>query len=83
MGMTDLGRSGWGNGWVQAPAYDESIREAVVPAVPGAPLTTSASADDPALIDLVHPDVPRTLEMLDQAGSMPPMRLRPPSRSRA
>jgi hypothetical protein len=79
MGMTDLGRAGWGNGWVQAPAYDEEHPEELsYRPFPVAPyMTTSASADDPALIDLVHPDVPRTLEMLDQAGSMPPMRLRP------
>ena len=79
MGMTDLGRSGWGNGWVQAPAYDEEHPEELsYRPFPVAPyMTASASADDPALIDLVHPDVPRTLEMLDQAGSMPPMRLRP------
>ena len=26
---------------------------------------------------MIHPDVSKTLEMLDQAGSMPPMKLRP------
>jgi gamma-glutamyltranspeptidase len=40
-------------------------------------MTETASADDPALAKMVHPDVAKTLELLDQAGSMPPMKLRP------
>ena len=40
-------------------------------------LTQTASADDPALVAMVHPDVAKTLELLDSAGGMPPMRLRP------
>ena len=30
-----------------------------------------------ALAKMIHPDVARTLELLDQAGSLPPMHLRP------
>jgi hypothetical protein len=40
-------------------------------------MTQTASADDPALVRMVHPDVAKTLELIDQAGGMPPMRLRP------
>jgi uncharacterized protein YcbK (DUF882 family) len=72
----------WGvphDGWVGAPAYDEEHPEELsYRPFPIAPyLTATPSADDPALARLVHPDVSKTLELLDQAGSMPPMRLRP------
>ena len=40
-------------------------------------LTETASADDPALARLVHPDVARTFDMLDDEGRILPMRLRP------
>ena len=40
-------------------------------------MTETASADDAALVKLYHPDVAKTLELLDQGGAMPPMRLRP------
>jgi len=71
--------AGFSNGWVQAPAYDEEHPEELsYRPFPVAPyMTQTASADDPALTQMSHPDVARTLEMLDQAGSMPPMRLRP------
>ena len=62
-----------------APAYDEEHPEELsYRPFPIAPfLTATASADDPALARMVHPDLAKTLEMLDQAGSAPPMRLRP------
>ena len=45
---------------------------------PIAPLmTTTASADDPVLATMSHPDFARTFDLLDQAGAMPPMHLRP------
>ncbi|MEQ1615818.1 MAG: DUF882 domain-containing protein, partial [Hyphomicrobiaceae bacterium] len=80
MGITDIiGRPGFGNGWVQAPAYDEEHPDEMsyrpFPVTPY--MTATASADDPALAHMIHPDVSKTLDMLDQAGSMPPMRLRP------
>ncbi len=76
MPLTD---QGWGNGFVLAPAFDEEHPEELsYRPFPIAPLlTASPSADDPALVTMQHPDIVRTLEMLDQAGSMPPMRLRP------
>jgi len=64
---------------VPAPAYDEEHPEELsYRPFPIAPfLTATASADDPALAGLVHPDLPRILEMMDQENSAPPMRLRP------
>ena len=63
----------------QAPDFDEDHPEELsYRPFPIAPLMTlTASPDDPALATMIHPDVARTLELLDQAGSMPPMRLRP------
>ena len=71
--------NGWANGFVQAPAYDEEHPEELsYRPFPIAPLMTqTSSADDPALIQLVHPDFKRALELLDQAGGQPPMHLRP------
>ncbi len=64
---------------VPAPAYDEEHPEELsYRPFPIAPfLTATASADDPALAGLVHPDLPRILEMMDQENTAPPMRLRP------
>ena len=78
--LTDPGQ-GWGNGFVQAPAFDEEHPEELAyRPFPIAPLMTeTASADDPALVTLHHPDAARSLEMLDAAGAMLPMRLRPSS----
>ena len=69
--------------FVPAPAYDEEHPEELsYRPFPIAPfLTATASVDDPALARIVHPDLSKTLEMLDQAGSVPPMRLRPGSQT--
>jgi len=40
-------------------------------------LTETPSPDDPVLAQMVHPDVAKTFELLDQADALPPMRLRP------
>lgn len=76
---------GWGNGFVQAPAFDEEHPEELsYRPFPIAPLlTVTASADDPALMQMTHPDVARTFDLLDSAGSMPPMRMRPPTQMAA
>jgi hypothetical protein len=68
---------------VPAPAYDEEHPEELsYRPFPIAPfLTETASVDDPALARIVHPDLAKTLEMLDQAASVPPMRLRPGSQT--
>jgi uncharacterized protein YcbK (DUF882 family) len=65
--------------FVPAPAWDEEHPEELsYRPFPIAPLlTATASLDDPALARMVAPDLNKTLEMLDQGGSVPPMRLRP------
>jgi uncharacterized protein YcbK (DUF882 family) len=65
--------------FVPAPAYDdEHPEELSYRPFPIAPfLTATASGDDPALAQMVHPDFAKTLELLDQPGSALPMRLRP------
>lgn len=77
--LSDAGRFGWGTGWVRAPEFDDEHPEELsyrpFPITPY--LTETASPHDPALVELRHPDVSKTLEMLDQAGSAPPMKLRP------
>ena len=65
--------------WARAPEYDEEHPEELsyrpFPILPF--LTTTASPHDPALAQLVHPDTARTLELLNDEGSVPPLRLRP------
>jgi uncharacterized protein YcbK (DUF882 family) len=69
--------------FVPAPAYDEEHPEELsYRPFPIAPfLTATSSVDDPALARMRHPDLAKTLEMLDQVGSIPPMRLRPGSQT--
>ena len=77
--LTDAAASGWGNGFVAAPAFDEEHPEELsYRPFPIAPLLTlSSSVDDPVLARLTAPDVARTIELIDQAGAALPMRLRP------
>ena len=71
------GRFGWGSGWVAAPAYDEEHPEELsYRPFPIGPLLT-ASPREPVFADLVHHDVSRTIDMLDQPGSALPLRFRP------
>ena len=64
---------------VPAPEYDdEHPEELSYRPFPIAPfLTVTASADDPALSGMVHPNLGKILETLDQETVAPPMRLRP------
>jgi len=64
---------------VAAPAYDEEHPEELsYRPFPIAPLlTATASADDPALAVMVHPNLSKVLELMDQDYITPPMRLRP------
>ena len=64
---------------VPAPEYDdEHPDELSYRPFPIAPfLTMTASADDPALSGMVHPNLGKILETLDQEYAAPPMRLRP------
>jgi hypothetical protein len=74
---------GRGTTFVPAPAFDEEHPEELsYRPFPVAPfLTATASVDDPALARMVHPDLGKTLEFLDLAGSVPQMRLRPGSQT--
>jgi uncharacterized protein YcbK (DUF882 family) len=64
---------------VAAPAYDEEHPEELsYRPFPIAPLlTATASVDDPAFAVMVHPDLRKVLELLEQEHTTPPMRLRP------
>ena len=64
---------------VTAPAYDEEHPEELsYRPFPIAPfLTATASVDDPALAVMVHPDLGKVLELMDQEYVTPPLRLRP------
>jgi uncharacterized protein YcbK (DUF882 family) len=68
-----------GTGYVAAPAFDpEHPEELAYRPFPLAPLmTASASPDDPVLAKLSHPELARTLEVIDDVGAVQPMRFRP------
>ena len=65
--------------WVPAPEFDDDHPEELsYRPFPVAPLLTqSESADDAALAKITHPDLMRTLDLLDEKEIVLPMRLRP------
>lgn len=65
--------------WVHAPEFDEDHPEELsYRPFPLAPLlTATASPDDPALAQLTHPDVAKAIELIDDEGTILPMRMRP------
>jgi uncharacterized protein YcbK (DUF882 family) len=65
--------------FIAAPAFDDDHPEELAyQPFPILPLMTETpSADDPALARMVHPNVARTLDMIDDEGRILPMRLRP------
>jgi uncharacterized protein YcbK (DUF882 family) len=71
--------SGANGRWAPAPEFDDDHPEELsYRPFPVAPLLTeSASADDAALVKLVHPNLERTLDLLDDKQIVLPMRLRP------
>lgn len=77
--VTDMSPESLGNGWVQAPEFDEDHPdELAYRPFPLAPLLTEeADADGPQFAALKHPDVAQTLELLDGEGAVLPMRFRP------
>lgn len=77
--VTDMNPNGLGNGWAEAPAFDEDHPEELAyRPFPLAPLLTdNAEARDAPLADLQRPDVAATLDALDDAGRIPPMKFRP------
>ncbi len=70
--------NGFSDGWAPAPEFDDDHPDEVsYRPFPIAPLLTeSASADDVALVKLVHPDIARTLDLLDDRPVVLPLRLR-------
>ena len=74
---SDIGRfAGTGN-WSAAPAYDdEHPEELSYRPFPIGPLLTH-TAEDPVMSELIHHDVARTVDMIDQPGSVLPLRFRP------
>lgn len=77
--LSETDSASWRTSWAPAPEFDdEHPEELSYRPFPIAPfLTQSSSPDDRALVALVHPDVARTLELLDDRSIMLPMRLRP------
>ncbi len=66
--------------WIRAPAYDEEHPEELFyRPFPIAPyITGTASADDPALQQLTHPDIDKTLALLVPEGADDPsLQMRP------
>jgi uncharacterized protein YcbK (DUF882 family) len=78
--ITDMSPASLGNGWVQAPEFDEDHPEELAyRPFPLAPLLTeTSSANDPQLKgQLQHPDVAATFDVLDDVGAIAPMKFRP------
>jgi uncharacterized protein YcbK (DUF882 family) len=66
--------------WISAPAFDdEHPEELFYRPFPIAPyITDTASADDPALRHMTHPDIEKTLTLLEEdRAEEPPMQFRP------
>lgn len=75
--VTDMSPDSLGNGWVQAPEFDEDHPEELAyRPFPLAPLLTDTPTM-PQLNKLQHPDVAQTLETIDDMGAVLPMRFRP------
>ncbi len=77
--MNDANRTGWSNGWVTAPAYDEEHPEELsYRPFPLAPmLTASASINEPVLSRLSAPDVSKILANIDKTWTVPEMQFLP------
>jgi hypothetical protein len=77
--LNEAKAAGWSTGWAPAPEFDDDHPEELsyrpFPIVPF--LTQTASADDSDLVRLVHPDIVRTLDLLDERQIVQPLRLRP------
>ncbi|MGE0055593.1 MAG: DUF882 domain-containing protein [Hyphomicrobium sp.] len=77
--ITDMSPDSLGNGWVQAPEFDEDHPEELAyrPFPLGPLLTDDATSAEPQFEGLQHPDVAQTLELIDDIGAVLPMRFRP------
>ncbi len=70
------GSADWRSGWMAAPEYDEDHPDELAyrPFELAPLLTETPSFDDPALTTMVQPDTAMTLEMLDDEGTVLPLR---------
>lgn len=77
--ISDAGRSGWSNGWVAAPVYDdEHPEELSYRPFPLAPLlTASASINEPVLSRMTAPDIGKVLALIDKTWTVPEMQFLP------
>ncbi len=77
--VSDMSPDSLGNGWAEAPAFDEDHPEELAyRPFPLAPIMTNTAAErDAPLAEMQRPDVAATLEVLDDVGSVVPMKLRP------
>jgi uncharacterized protein YcbK (DUF882 family) len=78
-GVTDMSPGSMGNGWAEAPEFDEDHPEELAyHPFPLAPLLSDASASrDQPLAEMQAPNVAATLEVLDDVGGIVPMKFRP------
>ena len=75
--LTDAGRFALGGNWTPAPAYDdEHPDELSYRPFPIAPLLTH-TANEPIMAEMIHHDVARTVDMIDQPGLILPLTFRP------
>lgn len=72
----EQGSSDWRSGWIAAPEFDEDHPDELSyrPFALAPLLTETPSFDDPALATMVHPDPQQALDMLDDEGTVLPMR---------
>jgi len=77
--INDASPSGWSNGWVAAPAYDEEHPEELsYRPFPLAPLlTASPSINEPVLSAMTIPDVTKILTLIDKTWTVPEMQFLP------
>ncbi len=77
--VSDMSPNSLGNGWAEAPAFDEDHPEELAyRPFPLAPLMTdNAALRDAPLVALQSPDVAATLDALGDDGSIAPMKFRP------
>ena len=75
--LTDAGRFALGGNWSPAPAFDEEHPDELsYRPFPIGPLLTH-TATEPVMAEMIHHDVARTLDMLDQPGAILPLTFRP------
>ena len=75
--LTDSGRFGWSGSWIPAPGYDEEHPEELsYRPFPIGPLLTH-SANEPLMSEMLPHDVARTIDMIDQQGTVLPLTFRP------